>query len=151
MQKGSASCWKTSRVAHGRGRTGGQSFLFSFCVSCTGGRSYCAKSVADAQPRNGRRTGNGDVLACIEVSGSWLHCVLSDKILTTIQRFGESVFKKPALLVQKILLCAVMERSAEDLSAVLEDLLLIELSFRFMIAILGCAHFQRAFSLVTQC
>lgn len=83
-----AFCWKTSRAAHGRGRTGGQSFLFSSCVSCTGGRNFCARSVADAQPRN------GDVPACIEVSGSWLHCVLSDKILTTLERFGGSVLKK---------------------------------------------------------
>lgn len=105
------------------------SFLFSLCVACTGGRSYCAKSVGDAQPRNGWRAGNGGVLTCIEVSGSWLHCVLSDKILITIKRFGESVLKKTVLLVQNILLCAVMERSDEDQSAVQEDLLLFELSF----------------------
>lgn len=94
MQEGSAFCWKTSKAAHGRGRTRGQSFLFSFCVSCTGGRSYCARSAADAQPRNGRRAGTGDVPARIEVSGSWLHCVLSDKIPHHNQkRFGESMLK----------------------------------------------------------
>lgn len=82
MHAEGAFCWKTSRAAPGRGRTGRQSFLFSFYVSSTGGRSYCVKNVADAQPRNGRRVGSGDVLARFEVSGSWLHCVLSDKVLS---------------------------------------------------------------------
>lgn len=78
----------------GEGGQEGKVFCFpSVCVSSAGGRSYCAESVGDAQPRNGRRAGNGDVLACVEVSSSWLHCVLSDKILSTTGRFGESVLE----------------------------------------------------------
>lgn len=46
-------------------------------------------------------------------------CVVSHKIPTTMERFGESVLKQAVLSVQKTLPCAVMERSAEDFSAVL--------------------------------
>lgn len=46
-------------------------------------------------------------------------CVVSHKIPTTMERFGESVLKQAVLSVQKTLPCAVMERAAEDFSAVL--------------------------------
>lgn len=46
-------------------------------------------------------------------------CVVSNKIPTTIERFGESVLKRAGLLGRKTLPCAAVERPAEDLSAVL--------------------------------